>query len=195
MIKSQVLERAEAAVSTLDGLLTHLDKLTNDAQTLSSAIEALKVDENNALQSEAAEEQKIKSILRTRAAIDVKSASLKKLQNEIGAIQEDIRPVGDKANLFIGAIFDALVVSRRARVSLQLEAIFIHQAQLELQRFLPYSVAVHEIETGIGRLQGYIAAQVERNVDTARKVRPVFDQLAALAEAEEHLEVVTGADW
>ena len=195
MNKQTVLERAKAAVSAVDGLLTRLDKLTNDAQTLSASIAALQNDEADLLKSEATEEQKVKSLLKVRATIDVKSAALKKLQAEIGAVHDEVRVLGDKANLFVGAVHDALVASRRAKVSEHLKALFIAQAQLELQRFLPYSLAVHEIETGIDRLQWYPAAQADRNVSTARNVRSTFDQLATLAEAEENLEIIASESW
>lgn len=85
--------------------------------------------------------------------------------------------------------------ARRNRASEQLKGIFIHQAQNELQRYLPYSLAVHEIEVGIGRLQWFTAARPEDNVATARKVRATFNQLAAFVEAEENIELIVGASW
>jgi hypothetical protein len=195
MQTTEVLQKAAAAVAAVESKLAELDSLTANDKTQSEAIEAIQNDVANLLKSEATEEQKVKSLLKVRATLDVKNANLAKIRNEIGAAQEELRTVGDKAQLWIGALIDALVVARRNRVSEKLQKLFIPQSQLELKRFLPYSLLVHQIEPGIERLQWYPVAQAERNVATARKVRPTFDQLAKLVEAEEQIELIVGPNW
>lgn len=195
MNKETVLDRAEASVATVASKLSELDSLINDAQNLSEAIEALENDEADLLASDRPEAQKHKALLSLRASLDIKQANLDKLNKEISAVKSDVRILGNKANLFLGALFDALVVARRALVSEQLKALFVPQAQLELQRFLPYSAAVQEIEPGIERLQWFPVTQIENNVATARKVRATFDKLAELVEADENISIIVSESW
>jgi len=194
-MKTQILERAEASVAAVDNLLTKLDSLNNDQKTLSESIAASKANEADILASDAKEGPKINSLLRVRAELDVRSASLAKVGGEIAATQEELRIAGQKANLFLGALIDALTVARRERVTELLKGIFIERAIKELTSYLPYSLLLQEVEPGVERLQFYPVARVSDNVATARKVRPTFDALKSLVESEEHIELVVGAAW
>src|SRR4051812_26550636 len=178
--KTEVLEAANKAVQNVDSKLLELDELTNKADKLDGEITELTNAEKVLLASEKSEEAKLKEILRLRASVDIKSANLAKVRNEIAATQDELRALGTRADLFIGALYDAVLVSRRNRASDHLKALFIPAVQLELSRFVQYSFLVNELENGIGRLSWFPAAQVERNVAEARKVRAVFDALKAL---------------
>ena len=59
----------------------------------------------------------------------IKQPSVAKLNSAIGDVKDEVRTVGTKADLYLGALSDALVVQRRARVSEQLAAMSVPQAQ------------------------------------------------------------------
>src|ERR1700704_1486126 len=105
-MKTQILERASASVAAVDGLLTHIDRLNDNAKDLESSVEASKQSESEILESDAPESKKVAALLKSRAELDVRSANLAKIRNEIGALQAELRPVGDKVQLFLGALID-----------------------------------------------------------------------------------------
>jgi len=130
---TEVLTKAEASIAAVDRLLIHLDQLNHDAQTLSESIATLQNDEAEILASDKAADKRLKPLLEVRAKLSLAEADLAKIRNEISALQSDLRTVGDKANLFVGALIDALTVARRNRVTELLKGIFIDRVIKELE--------------------------------------------------------------
>jgi hypothetical protein len=183
MKTTEVLTRAEASVKLVEAKLAELKKLENDKQALAESIEETKQSEADILAGSQAEESKVKALLKVRTTLEVRQSNLAKLTSAIDAAKDDVRAAGDRANLFFGALYDALIVATRARLVEQLKAIFIPRAIPEIQKYLAYSIAVDQIEKQIGRSH------------TPAQIRQAFDKLRALAESEENLEVITSESW
>jgi hypothetical protein len=194
MKTTDVLQKASAAVSAVEQKLTELGKLTNDAKELADSIEAAKQSESEILASQQKESAKLKKLLELKTTVEIRLADEKKLKADIAASEEEVIALGSRANLWLGALRDALISARKQRIGGQVKSLFVPQAKFEIDRLLPYLLAVREIDSLDSLF--FAAHKVELSLASCRKIRPTFDALRGMAESEPELvEVVAGADW
>jgi hypothetical protein len=193
MNKTEVLSKAADAISAVEQKLTALEKLNADTQAITESVETLKESESTILAGDQSEEQKVKSLLKLRAILDVKSAALEKAKSEAAALTSETIESGARCNLWLGAIRDSVVPFRKARIGAELKALFIPQAALEVDRLLDFSLAVRELAQ-VDALY-FSANRMEQSLSSCRKLRGVFGILSGAAEAETELVEVIAGDW
>jgi hypothetical protein len=193
-MKTEVLTRAEAAVAAVERKLLTLNDLEKKAGELSEAIEGLVQEESELLASEQDEQSKIKALLKLRATADVKRSSVAKIRAEIGATTDEIRLLGGKAELFLGAIRDALLLNRKQRIGAEIKSHFVKNAWLEIDRLLSAANLVREIDE-IPRLF-FPANHMDTSIDSARKVRSQLDLLSSYVTVEPNeFEIIASESW
>jgi hypothetical protein len=130
-----------------------------------------------------------------RARRNVHVANLSKTKNNIGATEQEAIALGNRADYWLGAVRDALIVSRKARVMRELEATFSKRVLLELSGFVEFSLLVQQVESeGHGRFF-WSAAQPEKSLDNCTKIRLLADHLIGLAKSEPEIEIIVSQSW
>src|SRR5258708_27789268 len=112
MKTNEVLTRAELAVKLVEERLTYLESLNAKTAELADALVQLNNDEADLLASDKPEKSKVKLLIELRATIDVKQADHAKLKTEIYDVTTESITAGNKVNLWLGALSDALITSR-----------------------------------------------------------------------------------
>jgi hypothetical protein len=193
MKTNEVLQAANDAVTAVDQALSKFDKLRNDEKEIANAVEAAKQAESEILAGDQKESAKLKKLLEIRATAEIRLADEKKLKAEISAAEDEAIAIGSRANLWLGALRDALISARKARIGAQVKALFVDQARFEIDRLLSYSLAVREIDSLDVLL--FATSNVPVSLASCRKVRANFDVLASAANSEPELEVIAGESW
>lgn len=193
-MKNETLQQAEAAVAAVDQKLEELDQLTANAKEIADSIETAKQVESEILASDQPESKKVNALIKARTELEVKSASLKKLQAETGATQDEAIAAGIAASNFINAIEDGLKAARTNRVTEQLSALFEKNALKAMQPWIHYSKPLRDLDRP---RFCFIQSQPGASITNCRAMRAVLDKLVALVNAEEpELEViVTSEAW
>ena len=192
MKTNELLTRAELAVKLVEDRLTYLESLNTKTAELADVLVQLSNDEAELLASDKPEKAKVKSLLEVRATIDCKEADLEKVKAEIYDVTSESITAGNKVNLWLGALSDALITARIKRVTDQLEEIFLRAAMFEVRRFVGYSKVVQEVSS-LDSL--HLPTDRKNAIAICRKLRPAFNKLSAAAKAEpEEFDIIAG-DW
>ncbi len=192
MKTNELLTRAELAVKLVEDRLTYLESLNTKTAELADVLVQLNNDEADLLASDKPEKSKVKLLIELRATIDVKQADHAKLKTEIYDVTTESITAGNKVNLWLGALSDALITARTKRVTDQLEEIFLRAAMFEVRRFVGYSKVVQEVSS-LDSL--HLPTDRKNAVAICRKLRPAFNKLSGAANTESaDLEVIAG-DW
>jgi hypothetical protein len=188
MNKNEVLDAAEKAVQNVESKLSEIAELSAEATRLESEISKQAQAEAEILASDKSDESKVKKLLEVRARRDVHVANLSKTKNNIGATEQEAIALGNRADYWLGAVRDALIVSRKARVMRELEATFSKRVLLELSGFVEFSLLVQEVESeGHGRFF-WSAAQPEKSLNNCTKIRLLADHLIGLQNRSRKLK-------
>src|SRR5260221_8923253 len=170
---TELLTRAELAVKLVEERLSYLDSLNTKTAELADVLVQLNNDEADLLASDKPEKSKVKLLIELRATIDVKQADHAKLKTEIYDVTTESITAGNKVNLWLGALSDALITARTKRVTDQLEEIFLRAAMFEVRRFVGYSKVVQEVS----RLDSlHLPTDRKNAVAICRKLRPAFNK-------------------
>jgi hypothetical protein len=194
MTKSEVLQRTEASVVSVESKLNELDKLHLQAAKLADLIQNAQDAEADILSSNAPEKDKVSALLRVRAQRDARQAGLNATKAEISAVEQEIITLGNRAELWAGALRDSVTAAAKSRVGGIVKAYFKQAAHIEIDRLLSVSLAVRAIDE-LDR-PFFMSANIPLSIANARKLRPTFNALEELANNEPELsEVIVGADW
>ncbi len=190
MNKQTVLEKASFAVSNADAKLAELTTLETKAAELDKEIATLTQDEQAILQSDKSDESKTKKLIEARTRREVKESNLAKLKSEIEATTQETIALGIHADKFLCALRDALVAARTDQVLNALGNIFKKQVILELKRFIPFSLAVDEIEGNGNDRFVWVSTRQDLGLSNARRIRAEFNRLVAMADSEADLDII-----
>jgi hypothetical protein len=173
--------------------LAELTTLEQQASNLTNSLDSIKQQEADLLASDKPESKKLTDLLKLRAAVDIKAASLKAVRSEIDTAKARAIQLGVEANIVLGSIRDGLLIARKARVSDELAKFFVPKILTELRRFAQFAIIV-EVES-IDRLL-FIATNQALSLANCRKLRPIFERLTELIAAEPAaIEFVVSEAW
>jgi hypothetical protein len=198
MNSQQVLQATEQSVALVDAKLTELTTLETNISDLQSEITSLEANEQELLQGDSiAGEKKVKRLVEARVRIDVAKADCGKLLLEAEGTRDELYFLGVRATNWIGSIQHGLSEIRKAKAVAQLREILAADkiGNRELEALAAYSQAVAEV-IGNETMSPWVQSRPDLALDNCKKLRAIFNRLAAMVEAEEaEIDFIVSPAW
>jgi chorismate mutase len=184
-----VLDVVDAKMAALDAALARLDDLSAKRAALAESVADLKKQEAEHLRNDAAnEDDAVQNLIQLRARIDVQSARVASLDNQIKEQQAQVVSIGNDAGNAANTLWRQLVANRSARALAIFDANFEMPwgARFPKSEFIDNSKLVREIRHLSPRFADY-QKPVENRIEQLRGFGKEFIPLREACEKEPDL--------